>query len=105
STDDQNDLNQIGDSLDATTRKVRELMEPASGHEQSAMNCEARQLFDAVLSRAIREVRDRRIDVYTFAFYHDHESAAVSVCVDTEPSSARLVLSQNAYRIRQFAEA
>ena len=52
------------------------------------------QLLDDVLSRAIPKVRAAAIDVFTFAFYHDHESSAVSVCVDTEASSARLVLSQ-----------
>ena len=63
------------------------------------------ELFDDVLSRAIPEVRGRGIDVFTFAFYHDHESAAISVCVDTEASSARLVLSQNAFSMRYFADA
>jgi hypothetical protein len=65
----------------------------------------AEQLFEDVLSRAISEVRGRGIDVFTFAFYHDHESAAVSVCVDTEASSAKLVLSQNAFSMRYFADA
>jgi hypothetical protein len=63
------------------------------------------RLFDDVLSRAIPEVRARGIDVFTFAFYHDHESAAVSVCVDTESSSSRLVRSQNAFNITHFADA
>ena len=63
------------------------------------------RLFDDVLARAIPEVRARGIDVFTFALYHDHESAAVSICVDTEPSSTRLVLSQNAFNIRHFADA
>jgi hypothetical protein len=105
STDDQNDLRNIRESLDAATRRVGDLMNPTPGNEQGCVNSEARRLFDDVLSRAIPEVRDRRVGVYTFAFYHDHESAAVSVCVDTEASSARLVLSQNAFRIRHFAEA
>jgi hypothetical protein len=63
------------------------------------------QWFDDVLSRAIPEVRAAAIDVFTFAIYHDHESAAVSICVDTEASSARLVRSQNAFRIKHFADA
>ncbi len=62
------------------------------------------RLFDNVLSRAIAEVRARGIDVFTFAF-HDHESAAVSVCVDTAASSARLVRSQNAFTLRHFTDA
>src|SRR4051812_44654210 len=63
------------------------------------------RLFDDVLSRAIPEVRAAGIDVFTFSFYHDHESAAVSICVDTEASSIRLVRSQNASSIRHFADA
>jgi hypothetical protein len=66
---------------------------------------DADRLFDDVLSRAIAEVRERRTDVYTFAFYHDHESAAVSICVDTEVSSARSVVGQNLFRIKHFATA
>jgi hypothetical protein len=66
---------------------------------------DSQRLFDDVLSRAIPEVRAAGIDVFTFAFYHDHESAAVSICVDTEASSARLVRSQNAFSIRHFTDA
>jgi hypothetical protein len=63
------------------------------------------RLFEDVLSGAIPEVRVAGIDVVTFALYHDHESSAVSVCVDTEASSARLVRSQNAFNTRYFADA
>lgn len=63
------------------------------------------RLLADVLSQAIAEVRESGLDVYTFAFYHDHESAAVSVCVDTEESSARLVLSQNAFNAKHFVRA
>jgi hypothetical protein len=65
----------------------------------------ASALFAEVLSNAIREVRERGIPVYTFAFYHDHESAAVSVCVDTEANSLRSVAKSNAHGIKHFAEA
>lgn len=65
----------------------------------------ASALFAEVLSNAIDEVRERGTPVYTFAFYHDHESAAVSVCVDTEANSRRFVTESNAYSIKHFAEA
>ena len=58
-----------------------------------------------VLVRAIAEVRSRAVDVFTFALYHDHESAAVSVCVDTEINSARFVSSQNAFYASRFVDA
>ena len=66
---------------------------------------DTQRLFNDVLARAISEVRARGIDVFTFAFFHDHESAAVSICVDTEASSTRSVMSQNAFNIRHFADA
>ncbi len=65
----------------------------------------ASALFAEVLSNAIDEVRERSTPVYTFAFYHDHESAAVSVCVDTEENSLRSVARSNAYGIKHFAKA
>jgi hypothetical protein len=66
---------------------------------------DADRLFDDVLARAIADVRDRGVDVYTFAFYHDHESEAVSICVDTEANSARSVLSENAFSNKYFRKA
>jgi hypothetical protein len=65
----------------------------------------ARELFSSVLRQALAEIRKETIPVYTFALYHDHESATVSVCVDTQESSAKLVASSNAHSMRYFAEA
>ena len=61
-----------------------------------------RSLLDQVLEKAIATVRREQVRVFTFAFYHDHESRAVSVCVDTEESSKRLVASSNAYNQKHF---
>jgi hypothetical protein len=61
-----------------------------------------RIFFEDVLTRAIAGVRAKKIPVYTFAFYHDHESAAVSVCVNTKSNSARVVASANALPRRPF---
>jgi hypothetical protein len=66
---------------------------------------DSKRLFDDVLSRAIPQVREAGIDIFTFAFYHDHESQAVSICVDTEPNSARLVQRRNAFAIHHFSAA
>jgi hypothetical protein len=66
---------------------------------------DAKLLFDDVLSRAILEVRAAGIDVFTFAFYHDHESAAVSICVDTEASSVQAIRSGRAFKAKHFADA
>lgn len=62
-------------------------------------------LFVNVVDRALAEARSRSIRVYTFAFYHDHESAAVSVCVDTQDNSERVVRGINAYNSKHFFEA
>lgn len=58
-----------------------------------------------MVDRALAEVRSRSIRIYTFAFYHDHESAAVSVCVDTRDNSERVVRGINAYNSRHFRKA
>jgi hypothetical protein len=58
-----------------------------------------------VLTRAITQIREQALPVYTFALYFDHESEAISVCVDTEENSARSVLSENAYNTKNFHRA
>ena len=62
-------------------------------------------LFEDVVDRALAEVRVRAIRIYTFAFYFDHESAAVSVCVDTRDNSDCVVRGINAYNLRHFCKA
>jgi hypothetical protein len=65
----------------------------------------AAALFGKVLSNAVDEIRGRGTPVYTFAFYHDHESAAISVCVDTEANSVLTANKWNAYWMKHFAKA
>jgi hypothetical protein len=65
----------------------------------------ASELFERVLEGALTEVRAKATPVFTFAFYHDHESRAVSVCIDTEENSRRSVLSTNTYNMRHFLRA
>ena len=66
---------------------------------------DSKELFDDVISRAIPEIRAAAVDPFTFAFYHDHESAAVSICVDTESNSARSVRRRNRFMLKHFADA
>ena len=66
---------------------------------------QASSLFAAVLEEALREVEALQLPVFTFALYHDHESGAVSVCVDTEDSSARAVAAMNRFNMGYFAKA
>jgi WD40 repeat protein len=65
----------------------------------------AKALFEDVLTRAIADVRERKTPVYTFAFYHDHESSAVSVCVDTKENSRRVVSKINTFNMEYFKKA
>ena len=46
-----------------------------------------RGLIEKVIDQALFEARSRNVPVYTFALYYDHESPAISVCVDTEEQS------------------
>jgi hypothetical protein len=66
---------------------------------------EARSLFASVLNTALSEVTVKAIPIFTFALYHDHESSAVSVCVDTEENSNRSVVATNAFNMRYFMKA
>lgn len=66
---------------------------------------QAISLFNSVLRAALNEMKEKAVPVFTFAFYHDHESGAVSVCVDTEESSDNTVRSMNSYNVRHFLKA
>ena len=66
---------------------------------------DASERFDAVLATALKRVAKDRVPVFTFALYHDHESGAVSVCVDTEESSRRSVAATNRFNATYFAKA
>ena len=65
----------------------------------------ASQFLSSVLDRALVEVQHAQVPVFTFALYHDHESGAVSVCVDTEEQSNRTVQGINRYNIKHFMKA
>jgi hypothetical protein len=59
-------------------------------------------LFRSVVQAAVEQMKEKTVPVFTFAFYHDRESRAISVCVDTEANSQKIVLSINAYNVRYF---
>ena len=60
------------------------------------------QLCAEVIEKAIAEVKAREVPVFTFALYHDHESGTVSVCVDTEENSRKVVQSINSFNMKYF---
>jgi hypothetical protein len=69
------------------------------------MSTSPSKLFSEVLADAIAEAKQREVPVFTFALYHDHESSAVSVCIDTEENSSKVVQSINGYNVRHFIRA
>ncbi len=62
------------------------------------------QFLQEVLRKAIAELESNPIPIFTFAFYHDHESSAVSVCIDTEDSSREHVRKSNQWSMGYFSE-
>jgi hypothetical protein len=62
-------------------------------------------IITPVLAKAISGLRDRNVPVHTFSLYYDHESPAISVCVDTEENSLRSVVGQNKYSAKYFSRA
>jgi hypothetical protein len=65
----------------------------------------AESLLSGVLDNAISELRRDPIALYTFAFYFDHESLAVSVCADTADNSKRVVEKMNRPNNKYFTRA
>jgi hypothetical protein len=59
----------------------------------------------SVLREPISELRQKRLDVYTFALYFDHESKAISICADTASNSAATVRGINTYNRKYFDPA
>lgn len=62
------------------------------------------RFLEDVLLAALSELRSDPIDLYTIAFYHDHESRAVSVCADTKSESQQTVRAGNAWAMKYFAQ-
>lgn len=60
--------------------------------------------LNAVLTEAILRLRADPVPIHTFAFYHDYESGAVSVCVDTKESSRQHLRQGNRWSMKHFAQ-
>lgn len=61
-------------------------------------------IADQVIRGAIEQAAIEGMSVFTFALYFDHESPALSVCIDTKDNSAQQVHRQNEYSARYFHE-
>lgn len=60
--------------------------------------------MDNTIDQALAEAARRDLAIHTFALYYDHESPAISVCIDTAESSRRTVADINAYNRKYFEE-
>lgn len=61
--------------------------------------------MDNTIDQGLAEAARRDLAIHTFALYYDHESPAISVCIDTAESSRRKVADINAYNRKYFEEA
>ncbi|MEO1201444.1 MAG: hypothetical protein AAFX10_01970 [Pseudomonadota bacterium] len=61
-----------------------------------------RDTADSVIRIAIEEAAKEGLQLYTFALYFDHESPALSVCMDTKENSSVQVTAQNAHGVKYF---
>lgn len=56
------------------------------------------ETFDRVIERALNILFAKKADIYTFAFYYDHETKAVCICADTKINSRKMALQTNAFK-------
>lgn len=62
-------------------------------------------LIEKVIDQALNEAKQERLSIYTFALYVDHESPAISVCIDTKEKSRATVAQINSYNRKHFSSA
>lgn len=60
------------------------------------------KLIAEVIENGIAQCSRLNLSIYTFALYYDHESAAVSVCVDTRANSQKTVRQINRHSYQYF---
>ena len=66
------------------------------------MPSDIQHIADQVIGAALDEASKEGLRIYTLALYFDHESPALSVCMDTKENSIRQVKEQNAYSAKYF---
>lgn len=61
--------------------------------------------FDRIIDKALNLLFSKKADIYTFAFYYDHESHALSIEVDTKPNSDKEIYKQRKFSNEVFLKA
>ena len=64
-----------------------------------------RALIERIIDQALSESERKQVPIYTFALYFNHESLALSVCIDTEENSKATVARINTYNRKYFSPA
>jgi hypothetical protein len=62
-------------------------------------------IVEGVIAEGLGEAKRRALSIYTFALYYDHESSAISACVDTIENSALVVNKINSFNAGYFRKA
>lgn len=66
------------------------------------MPTDLQDIADSVIRTAIDKAAKEGFRIYTFALYFDHESPALSVCMDSKENSLQKVSEQNSYSAKYF---
>lgn len=61
-------------------------------------------ILDEMINESLQIIKKENASIYTFAFYHDHETEAISICIDTEENSNKQITSSNDYSKKYFQE-
>jgi hypothetical protein len=64
-----------------------------------------KEIVQGVVRNALSEAKAKGVDIFTFALYYDHESPAISACIDTEESSLVQVRRRKEYSREYFIQA
>lgn len=63
------------------------------------------EAFDRVIEKALKILLSKNVDVYTFAFYYDHESCSVEILADTKTNSDRKVIKHHEFSSGEFLKS
>jgi hypothetical protein len=61
-------------------------------------------VIDALLASALSAAKAKAVPIYSFALYHDSESSAFSVCIDTHSNSLTATAKSNAFTSEYFGK-
>lgn len=63
------------------------------------------QVFDVIIDKALNVLFSQNVDIYTFAFYYDHESHSLEILADTKINSRRKLLATQKFAHDEFLKS